>query len=62
MSGTLSIVIPVLNEAETLPRILDAVDARDEVHEIIVVDDGSTDDSAHIASSFPSRHPLRVIS
>ena len=62
MSGTLSIVIPVLNEAETLPRILDAVDARDEVHEIIVVDDGSTDDSARIASSFPSRHPLRVIS
>ena len=59
---TLSIVIPVLNEERTLARVLEAVDARDEVTEIIVVDDGSTDASAAIASGFESRHPLRVIS
>ena len=57
-----AVILPVFNEAATLPRILEAVDSRDEVHEIIVVDDGSTDSSARIASSFPARHPLRVIS
>lgn len=58
---TLSIVVPVLNEERTLATVLEAVDARDEVTEIIVVDDGSTDTSAAIASAFPARRPLRVI-
>lgn len=59
---TLSIVIPVLNEERTLSAVLTAVDARDEVSEIIVVDDGSTDASVAIATRFQGRRPIRVLS
>jgi glycosyltransferase involved in cell wall biosynthesis len=47
----LSVVIPVLNEEQALPRCLASVreGARDIRHEIIVVDDGSTDRSLAIA-------------
>lgn len=41
----LSIIIPVYNEAATLAEIVNRVRATGLVHEIIVVDDGSTDDS-----------------
>lgn len=40
---TLSVIIPVYNERETLADILDAVLATERAHEIILVDDGSTD-------------------
>ena len=39
----LSVLIPVYNEERTLERLLDAVDERPEVSEIVIVDDGSTD-------------------
>jgi len=48
----LAIVIPALNEARTLPQVLDdlprAVDGFDEL-EVIVVDDGSTDGTSAVA-------------
>ena len=51
----LSIVIAVLNEADSLSSLIDEIngvcDARRWVREIIVVDDGSSDDSARIAGS-----------
>jgi len=44
------VVIPAYNEAHRLPRYLREVvsylDGRDEPYEILVVDDGSTDDTA----------------
>lgn len=47
-----SVVIPAFNEAERLPRYLDEVvqyfDGRGDAYEILVVDDGSTDDTARI--------------
>lgn len=52
----LSIIIPVLNEASQLRATLDplrALQARG--HEVIVVDGGSTDDSAMIAREFVDR-------
>lgn len=50
---TLSLIIPALNEAEALPVTLTSV--RDLVpppHEVIVVDGGSSDDTAQIAKAY----------
>jgi glycosyltransferase involved in cell wall biosynthesis len=46
----LSVIIPVYNEAATLEEIINRVRATGLVDEIIVVDDGSADDSAAILS------------
>src|SRR3981189_319091 len=57
MSGEirLSIIIAVFNEENNLSALIDEInsvcDARRWVHEIIVVDDGSTDNSARVAGS-----------
>ena len=49
---TLSVIIPVHNGGAHLPRCLDALRASDATgHEVIVVDDGSTDASAEVARS-----------
>jgi len=45
MPRTLSVLIPVYNEERALSALLDAVDARPEVTELIIVDDASTDRS-----------------
>ncbi|THG30029.1 glycosyltransferase [Naasia lichenicola] len=57
----IGIVVPVLNEAALLPRALDAIAAARQEFEresmcrvrLVIVDDGSTDDSARIARSRP---------
>jgi 4,4'-diaponeurosporenoate glycosyltransferase len=47
-----SVVIPARNEARNLPRLLDSLAAlRPGPHEVIVVDDGSTDGTAAVAES-----------
>ena len=59
-SGALdvTIVIPAFNEANRLPRTLIAltswIDARPEHFEVIVVDDGSSDETSAIAYNYPS--------
>lgn len=62
----LSIIIPAYNEAQRLPETLalvrDYVETRPYGVEILVVDDGSKDDTALVASHFAERLPsLRVI-
>ena len=49
MSGwpAIDVVIPALNEADALPRVLGEIPAR--VREIVVVDNGSTDRTAAVA-------------
>jgi rSAM/selenodomain-associated transferase 2 len=51
---SVSIVIPALNEAATLPRLLAAL-ATEPTAEIIVVDGGSTDGTAALAASAGAR-------
>lgn len=59
----LSLVVPVYNVAPYLPRCLESLAALDPpADEIIVVDDGSTDDCPRILADFASRLPqMRII-
>jgi len=63
---TLSIIIPARNEANRLPRtlehILSYIGAKGWTGEIIVVNDGSTDDTANVVRSFAARNTsIRLI-
>lgn len=52
----LSILIPLYNEEATVALVLDRVlDLRGMIHEVIVVDDGSTDRSAEIVQTYCDR-------
>ncbi len=55
MVQSISVVIPARNASATLGRAIESVLAQTfPPHEIIVVDDGSSDDSATIARAYPS--------
>jgi len=59
-SPSVALVIPAHNEDETIHEVLSAVTKQDYANlSVIVVDDGSTDDTARIAAGFES---VRVIS
>lgn len=48
----LSVIIPARNEEQNLPRLLSSLTAQEiHPHEILVVDDGSTDRTAHVAKA-----------
>ena len=64
MSLSLSVVVPVCNEAENVEPLAREIDAAlaHVPHEMIFVDDGSTDDTAKILSALKSTLPgLRVL-
>ena len=55
-----SVIIPVYNAERTIERVLDSVlgqTAFDELIEIIIVNDGSTDNSVKIVTQYISAHP-----
>ncbi|MDZ7847551.1 MAG: glycosyltransferase family A protein [Owenweeksia sp.] len=65
MNQPFSIVIPVYNAAATLPETLASVAGQSfHGYEVILVDDGSDDDSAEIIKKWLAKHPdnTRVIS
>jgi glycosyltransferase involved in cell wall biosynthesis len=56
-----SVCIPSYNHAPYLPAAIESVLAQTYTDfELIIVDDGSTDDSLRIAASYAARHPERV--
>jgi len=58
--STTSVIIPVFNEGEIIGELVSALRAGGAWHEIIVVDDGSTDttgDHARAAGAIVVRHP-----
>jgi glycosyltransferase involved in cell wall biosynthesis len=62
----LSVIMPAYNEAPnlsiTVPETLKALDEITADHELIVVDDGSTDESSHTLQTLRDDHPnLRVV-
>ena len=64
-SGTVSVVILAYNEAGNLPKTVAAIHQaicdRFSAYEIIIVDDGSRDETGHIADNIAARDP-RVVS
>lgn len=57
-SPAVSVVVPCLNEADHVERLLDAVRLQDQAPlEIVVVDDGSTDGTQAILDRYRARHP-----
>jgi GT2 family glycosyltransferase len=62
--AAISVVVPALNLASTLPDLLLALDRQRDVgaaFECIVVDDGSTDQTAEAALRTPVHYELRVL-
>ncbi|MDN6760113.1 MAG: glycosyltransferase family 2 protein, partial [Lactobacillus sp.] len=54
----LTIIMPVYNTAQYLPRAFDALLKQvNKAFKLIVVDDGSTDNSVEVAQSYASRFP-----
>lgn len=49
----LSVIIPVYNEEKTIGKVLEKLIQSVRCHEVIVVDDGSTDQTVSIASDYP---------
>lgn len=58
-----SVVVPTFNRAQVLPRTLDAYLAQLEpaTDELLVVDDGSADDTPDILRDYARRHPGLVV-
>lgn len=56
-----SVIVPAYNEAERLPRYLDEIvlyfEGRGDPYEVLVVDDGSADDTARVVSTVARTHP-----
>jgi len=52
-------IIPAYNEERTLGRVLSVVTQVEQIHQIVVVDDGSTDDTAAVAQTWQA-HDSRV--
>lgn len=66
MTPTFSIVVPVYNEAEflptALPKLVSEVASQGQPFEILLIENGSTDDSATVAKQAAGDSPVRVIS
>jgi len=62
-AARISVIIPTYNYAHVLPRALDSVLNQDSIdREVIVVDDGSNDNTAEILAVYGKRYPeLQVI-
>ena len=54
MSSRISIIIPAFNEESSIGLVLDAL-PQDKIHEIIVVNNNSTDDTARVAIEYGAR-------
>ena len=60
---TVSLIITVRNEAESLPRLLDSIAAQTRApDEIVIVDGGSTDATLAVLRDAATRVPLKIIS
>src|SRR5271155_161031 len=58
-----SVIIPVYNRAELIRSALDSVLAQEfSDYELIVVDDGSTDQTAQVIEQYAAEHSQRIIS
>ncbi len=57
----LTLAVPIFNKAQYLPRCIDALlDQTVRDYEILLIDDGSTDDSPAICDRYAAAHPDRI--
>ena len=63
MKDVISVIVPVYNVSAYLPECLDSILSQDyEKLEVILIDDGSTDDSGAICDAYAQRDSrIRVI-
>lgn len=62
MNYSISVVIPMFNASRTIIRALNSVDSQcdTEFHEVIIIDDGSTDDSSEKVLHFSKNSKLNI--
>jgi glycosyltransferase involved in cell wall biosynthesis len=53
----IAFLVPAFNEAATIGQLLEQIDALEVERQIVVVDDGSTDDTAAIVRAYAEEHP-----
>ncbi|MDZ8188211.1 MAG: glycosyltransferase family 2 protein [Nostoc sp. ChiSLP02] len=58
----ISVIIPCHNSAQWLPETLTSLQQQENITEVILVDDASTDESVKVANLYSSTLPIRVIS
>ncbi len=58
---TLSVIIPIYNEINTLKTIVERVQATKLANEILLIDDGSTDGTRDLLAALEGRQGIRVI-
>jgi glycosyltransferase involved in cell wall biosynthesis len=56
-----SFIVPAYNEASTIADVLERVEALDLDKQIVVVDDGSTDDTPRVLEGWAGRDGIRVV-
>lgn len=61
----ISIVIPLYNEEESLPELIDWISRVMKTHgflyEVLMIDDGSSDDSWNVIENLSKEHPIKAI-
>jgi glycosyltransferase involved in cell wall biosynthesis len=57
----IAFLVPAYNEAATIGELLTRIDALGVDRQIVVVDDGSTDDTAAIVAAYAAEHPGVVL-
>jgi glycosyltransferase involved in cell wall biosynthesis len=61
MKNLLSVIIPVYDEEKTICEILNVLLKREEVAEVILIDDGSTDKSVELIKKYTDGNKIRLL-